>query len=178
MSEVWKTVCGYEGRYEVCAHGEVRSLRCKTGARVRPVAQVIASDCYLAVSLYDGKRSKTHPVHVVVARAFLGPRPQTKEINHVDGVKSNNAAANLEYCTRHQNMQHAVRLGLRLAPNGAAHPRAKLDDAKVLRIRELLQAKVKGTEVAKMMNVKKCTISSIKLGRTWAHISAPVAAGE
>jgi hypothetical protein len=44
--------------------------------------------------------------------AFIGLPPVGHEVNHMDGVKANNRATNLEYVTSMQNRQHAVRLGL------------------------------------------------------------------
>ena len=51
-------------------------------------------------------------VHHLVAEAFIGARPQGFQLNHLDGVKANNAAKNLEYTTPMQNIHHAIRLGL------------------------------------------------------------------
>lgn len=58
----------------------------------------------------DGRKHKT--IHSLVAAAFLGPRPDGCDVNHIDGDKTNNAASNLEYVTRKENMQHAMATGL------------------------------------------------------------------
>ena len=42
--------------------------------------------------------------------SFVGPRPEGHEINHIDGVKDNNALSNLEYVTPLQNRHHAFRV--------------------------------------------------------------------
>lgn len=52
----------------------------------------------------DGKKRL---VHRVVLQAFLGPCPLGHEVNHVNGVKSDNRAENLEYVTRSANVAHA-----------------------------------------------------------------------
>jgi DNA-binding transcriptional regulator YiaG len=173
----WVAISGYEGRYEISEFGDVRSLRCRHGARVFPIKQVIASDGYLAVSLFDGIKAKTHPVHVLVAREFIGPRPVGFDINHMSGVKHENHAANLEYCTRSENMKHAVKHGLRLPRQGEKHHGAKLTNEQVFLIRELLSENASGDEVARIMNITKSTVSNIKHGRTWSHAPAPSAVG-
>lgn len=52
-------------------------------------------------------------VHQIVARAFHGAQPTEKHVvNHIDGVISNNAPENLEWCTPAENTQHAFDIGL------------------------------------------------------------------
>ncbi|WP_423790314.1 HNH endonuclease signature motif containing protein, partial [Listeria monocytogenes] len=57
----------------------------------------INQDGYIRVSLTKDKARKKVFLHVLVASAFLGAKPDGCEINHKDGNKENNAADNLEY---------------------------------------------------------------------------------
>lgn len=50
----------------------------------------------------------TQKVHILVAHAFLGPRPDGMDINHMDGNKAHNSWLNLEYVTRSANVLHSV----------------------------------------------------------------------
>lgn len=53
-------------------------------------------------------------MHRLVALAYLGnPTGNKIEVNHKDGVKSNNKLDNLEWVTRSENRKHAYRIGLR-----------------------------------------------------------------
>jgi hypothetical protein len=65
----------------------------------------------VGLTLNDG-RQKTIRVHILVATAFLGARPEGLDINHRNGVKTDNRAINLEYISRSENNVHAHALGL------------------------------------------------------------------
>ena len=51
-------------------------------------------------------------MHRIVAHAFLGVPAPGAEVNHLNGVKTDNRAANLEWVTSKGNKSHAVIQGL------------------------------------------------------------------
>ena len=116
-------VKGYEGLYEVNDLGQVRSVDRtvlgkdgvsyrKRGRILRP--SVIKDTGYLGVSLWRGNQGETHYVHRLVAEAHV-PNPDDKpEVNHKDGVRTNPHSSNLEWCTRLENVEHAIQTGLRV----------------------------------------------------------------
>lgn len=110
MNETWKPVKGYEGIYEVSDLGQVRSLPRKVHNYIKP-GRIIKphnnGHSYQYITLYkgDGGKRKTY-IHRLVAEAFI-PNPENYEqINHKDFDKTNNAAVNLEWVSREENMQH------------------------------------------------------------------------
>lgn len=125
MSEIWKTLPGYEGLYEVSDHGGVRSLdrlvaRPRGGRAVkkgRVLSPAFDSGGYLVVSLCIDGAQRTKKIHRLVALAFIGE--SELQVNHIDCCKTNNNISNLEYVTRQQNVDHAVANG---RYHGATNP--------------------------------------------------------
>lgn len=99
---------GYEELYSVTEDGEIYSHR--TGKMKQPVKH---KQGYRAVTLVarDGKISG-YLVHRLIATALV-PNPDSKPfVNHKDCDKANNSPSNLEWVTRSENMQHALKAGL------------------------------------------------------------------
>lgn len=120
--ECWKDVPGYEGRYQISYQGKIKSIqrevRCRNQIcsfyRVYPEKLLSFNDIggYKQVRLYKEGKSQDYLVHRLVAMTFISNPNQYEEVNHIDGDKSNNCVDNLEWCSRHQNIHHAIATGL------------------------------------------------------------------
>ena len=111
MQEIWKSIPNYEGKYEVSNLGHVRSYKQdrKNPRLLKPHYQ----GGYPRINLYKKCELKHYFVHVLVAQTFI-PNPDNKpEINHIDGDKTNNTVANLEWVTPSENINHALQHNLR-----------------------------------------------------------------
>ena len=120
------------GRYGVEEQGVVYSLRNHSGnLRKAPMQmkQRLAKEGYMTVSLNIDGTKLLRLVHRLVAQTFI-PNPLNKpEVNHKDGVKTNNVKSNLEWATESENAIHAFELGLRVpitGPNGRTNGLSKL----------------------------------------------------
>lgn len=102
--EVWKDIEGFPG-YQVSDFGRVMN---KDGLIIH---QQKRKKGYVKVELWKDGESYTRDVHRLVAIAFLGIH-EGLDVNHINGKKDDNRLTNLEWCTKSENMQHAMRMGL------------------------------------------------------------------
>jgi len=112
MTEIWKVVPGYEGRYEVSDQGRVRNA---LGRVLKPNRM---SHGYVCVHLYaGGKRSRAvKTIHQLVAQTFIPNPSSCREVNHKNFIRTDNRVDNLEWVTRKENVAHAVAAGRRSKP--------------------------------------------------------------
>lgn len=110
MKEQWKECL--DGYYEVSNLGRVRRARPGSGTQVGKVLSPTLCGGYPSIETSVKGKKRRYSVHRLIAMAFLGPCPPGMEVNHKDGVKTNNHIGNLEYVTSSENHLHAYRTGL------------------------------------------------------------------
>jgi len=105
--EAWRAIpkLTIHRRYEASNFGRVRNA--DTLHVLSPHITNSGYERLVFGRLPDRKVSWDH-VHRLVAKAFLGD-PTGLEVNHLDGIKTNNRLDNLEICTRSENRKHAFR---------------------------------------------------------------------
>ena len=119
----WANIAGYEGRYSVSTNGEVFSYL--TEKMLRPGR---CSQGYVTVNLRKAGASKSHYVHILVARAFLENPERKLTVNHKDGKRARNILSNLEWATFSENHKHAYAVLGRSRENrarGSSNPKSR-----------------------------------------------------
>ncbi len=169
--EVFKEIAGFND-YAVSTLGRVRRLTKGRGARAGWILKPQRSGGgYRHVAFYAGGKQAMRKGHQLVAVAFLWPRPGL-EVNHIDGNKANNRLDNLELVTRSENHLHAYRTGLKVAPAGEKHYRAKLSEESVREIRTLSASGMTLAAIGKRFGVSGSNIGLVLRGKTWKHVEA------
>lgn len=110
--EIWVKIIGYEDRYSLSSYGKILSIRTDGNYKPKILRNNIDKDGYCVVQLCRNGIIKVFKVHRLVGFHFL-KNNNLKEINHKNGVKSDNYFENLEWCTRRENSIHALITGLR-----------------------------------------------------------------
>lgn len=119
--EWWKTIKGFEGKYEVSDLGRVRRIerykRNEYGEEEKLPDKIItpseigrySESRYLSVGLIRNGVTERHYVHRLVANAFIPNKKRLPTVNHIDLDKSNNDVRNLEWMSYKDNTQHALK---------------------------------------------------------------------
>ena len=179
--ERWRPLPGWQGYYEVSDQGRVRSIdrvvTDKNGkamtfrGRVRVAS--LDTDRYLSVSLCRDSKCESRRVHVLVALAWIGPRPEGMETRHGENGKLDNSLANLCYGTPEENVADKIRDGV--TNRGEKNRNCKLTEMQVRVARracsEASQPFALMADLAKTWGVGRTTIRNAVSGRKWAHIT-------
>lgn len=115
--EVWRHIPGASPQYFISSLGRIKNIG-KTkatgtgnGAWPPRILKVYSLRGYYMVSVKI--TSKCTYIHRAVALAFIGEKPtDDHQVNHKNGIKSDNTVDNLEWVTHFENMRHAWETGL------------------------------------------------------------------
>lgn len=163
MQEIWKSVEGYVGLYEVSDLGNFRRVdgHHKSHPIGRCLKTHLSSYGYPMVWLYASGKAKYHLAHRLVAYAFCG---LTREliVNHKNGIRNDNRAENLESVTASQNERHkweTLRTG--------ARTNAKINHDDALDILRLSAGGMSNSSIAGLYGLSRMSVWNIVNGRTW-----------
>lgn len=158
---IWKDIVGYEGIYQVSNVGSIRRTS------DRKLKAVYANQKgYVQVTLYKSGKKKCHRVSRLVLSAFVEPRDRAFDARHLNGMPDDNRIENLAWGTHAENERDKL-------AHGTYYGRcAKLTAEVVAMIAEDVSKGVLTLkEMGEKYSIDYTTISMIKNGKTWGHVT-------
>ena len=80
----------------------------------RELKPILGNTGYYQISLSNKGESRNLTIHRLVANAYLSNDENKREVNHINGIKTDNRLENLEWATSSENRQHAFDTGLKI----------------------------------------------------------------
>lgn len=163
--EKWLKVKGYEERYEISDMGRIRRL--SDGGLMRPA---INQNGYQHVVLSKNGKTKDFRVHRLVATHFIENKAGKRDVNHKNGIKTDNRADNLEWLTHSENELHKIyTLGTPSKLLGACRPVKCLNTGVVYR--SISEAK-RELNLPKSTHIQEVCAGKLKQtkGLMWSYV--------
>lgn len=162
LSEVerWKSVVGWQRKYEVSNFGKIRKL-----VSGNPVGTWLSDQGYEMARLSSPRKNVR--VHSVVASAFWG-KQNGKVVNHINHIRDDNRLSNLEWVTQAENLSHMTICGRRSKHwLGRRSPNARLSEDEVSQIKSLRTQGLSYQIIADAVGCSKRTVQRIIKGQSY-----------
>jgi hypothetical protein len=170
--EVWKDIDGWQGLYQVSNIGRIKSLERRLLKRIKPESILkprLNHNGYLRILFRTKKHYKNEFVHRLVANTFLLKYSEKLQVNHINGIKTDNNVSNLEWCTPSENRIHAYKTGLQNRAKGQNHSMSKLTEDQAKEIKYGFIG-MNHLEVAKIFGITRHAVGLIRNNKRWTHI--------
>lgn len=167
-------------RRDLVVHGLINSGRLKVVENAlivdgKPVRTYTSPKGYVGTCLpgLRGKYGGHYFVHRALALAWLGvPEWPRVQVNHINGIKSDNRRENIEWVTASGNAVHAWGTGLQKVGTSQTrfrleNPNQTLNEIHVVGIRAASQAGFSAGRIAAAYGVGRSTVNDILNGKTW-----------
>ena len=167
--ELWRGVPGFDDVFASSCGLVRRRFRGTDTWRIDSGSPNREDDGYLHVFIND----RSYAVHRLVAATFHNNPASLPHVNHIDGVKTNNDASNLEWCTPYYNSHHAVNMGLATfgrigTQNGGG---GKLTDESVTALfSDVSCGAITKSAAARKYGVSPSMVGAIMSRKAWRHL--------
>ena len=159
MIEIWKDVTEFEGLYQISNTGRVKSLCAQYQKRRNKILKPIFHNGYLRIALTSHKKTCYFFIHRLVATAFIPTYQSKQQINHINGIKTDNYFKNLEWVTPSENMKHAYVMGLETPCDNGFKKAISIEDSTGKRIYKSIR------EMCRMEKIDRRSVQRILQGK-------------
>ncbi len=180
MEEIWKSVIGFEGLYEISNRGRLRSvdkyvshgrwpssgLALKKGKIIKCF---INEAGYWRTSLRKDGKYYNKVIHRLVAESFIKNPNNYPEVNHKDLNTLNCWEDNLEWCTHPYNQAHAASHG-RYCPVKNPNVIRKLEFQDVFDIHRIAMTGLSQGAIGDLFGISQSVVGCILRGESWKTI--------
>lgn len=180
MNEIWVDISGYEGHYQISNIGRVKSLSrmiiSPNGRGTRFMHELILKipvdkGGYLRAPLTVNNVQKYFSIHRLVAQSFIPNLNNLPEVNHKNGIKSDNRIENLEWCDRSFNKRHSYRVLQEMPRCGLKNGMTKITESIIIEIRKNhSHSSATYNEIGAMYNISGTHVWRILKYKTWQHL--------
>jgi len=159
---------GYEDIYKASREGFIyRVLYLKDGSVFyRKLKDIIYNKGYYRVKLCKNGEILRFLTHRIIAQTFIQNTNNKHEVNHINGIKTDNRVENLEWVTPSENMKHAHIIGLAKVLRGSKNGNSKLKESDIIEIKNNI-LNLTQRNLALKYNIDQSQISRIKNSLVW-----------
>lgn len=174
--KTWKRIPNYS-LYEASTDGEIKTFNWKNQGKEAIMKPAKDNSGYLRTMLMrDDGIMHTIKVHRIIGQTFVDNPENKPEINHLNGIKSDNRAVNLAWTTRSENIQHAFDFLQKTKLIGEKNPAATITEKEVIEIRAVytcdktVKERLTKRQLAQKYKVTIGCIKNIVTNKTWKHL--------
>ncbi len=184
--EEWRPVPGHEGFYEVSNMGSIRSIdrisKSKNRSPMRLSGKRLSPSLtrwgHLEVGLCRNNKHKTMRVHRIMAMAFMDGFDLSLDVDHINGIKTDNRIDNFRLLDRSEHTKEGWRRGQHRAGTtiGSKNKFSKINEAIAANIKKKLseygEKRGRIAAISREMGLSKDIVGDIARGKTWRHVDA------
>jgi hypothetical protein len=171
--EIWKSVEGFEGAYEVSNLGRARRIY-NVKYQIEPKIKYLSTtwgknQAYVKTTFYRKGHAVNRDLHIVILETFIGPRPSIRHhASHLNGNMHDNRLDNLQWCTAKDNMSHKKIHGTQQV--GENNPFAKLTENEVMAMRIMHFCGSRAVDISNTFGVDQGLVGLIIKRKRWKHL--------